>query len=435
MSLRLHAPVVLPCDPSCSVLRDAVVDVVDGRITYVGEAASAPAFAGEVRSLSGILLPGLVNTHAHSPMTVLRGLGSDLPLLRWLKEQMWPNEARMTAADVGAGMLLGAVEMLRHGVTTSAEMYFHGPELVSSILAAGSRVVFGSAILDLPGLSWQSLTDEITRWIDADGLRFGPGERIELAFGPHSAYTLTPAMLTAVAEEARARDALLMVHVAESPEEDLAQRAEYGSVPALLKASDVLGGRVLSAHSVHLSDDDIALYASYGVGVAHCPGSNAKLASGIARVPAMLQAGVNVGLGTDGPASNDDLDLFEEARLAAMFARVSAMDATVLGAAQALLMATRGGAAALGRDDIGALEAGRWGDVVHIAADDPAFATGLDAPDAQLLANLVWGSGSRRVTDVWVAGDQVVAGGESTRVDRAEAQAGVTAVARRLREA
>ena len=434
MSLRLHAPVVLPCDPSCSVLRDAVVDVVDGRITYVGGAADAPAFDGEVRSLSGILLPGLVNTHAHSPMTVLRGLGSDLPLLRWLQEQMWPNEARMTAADVGTGMLLGAVEMLRHGVTTSAEMYFHGPELVSSVRAAGSRVVFGGAILDVPGMSWRSLTDEISAWIDADGLVSSDG-RIELAYGPHSAYTLSAAQLTAVAVEARARGALLMVHVAESPFEDEAQRAEYGSVPALLKASDVLGGRVLSAHSVHLSDDDIALYASFGVGVAHCPGSNAKLASGIARVPEMLAAGVSVGLGTDGPASNDDLDLFEEARLAGLFARVSKMDATVLGAAQALLMATRGGASALGRSDIGALEAGRWGDVVHIAADDPAFATGLEGPDSQLLANLVWGSGSRRVTDVWVGGEHVVAGGESTRVDRGEAQAGVNAVAARLRSA
>ncbi|SEP71813.1 5-methylthioadenosine/S-adenosylhomocysteine deaminase [Lentzea xinjiangensis] len=435
MSLRLHAPVVLPCDPTCSVLRDAVVDVVDGRITYVGEAASAPAFDGEVRSLSGILLPGLVNTHAHSPMTVLRGLGSDLPLLRWLQEHMWPNEARMTAADIGTGMLLGAVEMLRHGVTTSAEMYFHGPELVSSVLAAGSRVVFGGAILDVPGMSWRSQTDEISSWIDADGLVSGPGGRVELAYGPHSAYTLSPAQLTEIAAEARERGALLMVHVAESPFEDEAQRAEHGSVPALLKAADVLGGRVLSAHSVHLSDDDIALYASFGVGVAHCPGSNMKLASGIARVPEMLAAGIAVGLGTDGPASNDDLDLFEEARLAGLLARVSTMDATVLGAAQALLMATRGGAAALGRDDIGALEAGRWADVVHVDVDDPAFATGVDAPDSQLLANLVWASGARRVTDVWVAGDHVVAGGESTRVDRREAQAGVTAVAARLRSA
>ncbi|KOV89083.1 amidohydrolase family protein [Nocardia sp. NRRL S-836] len=433
MSLRLHAPVVLPCDPTCSVLRDAVVDVVDGRITHVGPLADAPAFDGEVRTVPGMLLPGLVNTHAHSPMTVLRGLGSDLPLLRWLQEQMWPNEARMTAADVGTGMLLGAVEMLRRGVTTSAEMYFHGPELVSSVLAAGSRVVFGGAILDVPGMDWRALTGEISSWIDADGLRFGPGERVELAYGPHSAYTLSAPQLTSIAAEARERGALFMVHVAESPFEDEAARAEFGSVPALLKASDVLGGRVLSAHSVHLSDDDIALYASFGVGVAHCPSSNAKLASGIARVRDLLNAGVNVGLGTDGPASSDDLDLLAAARLAALFARVSAMDATALGAAQALLMATRGGAAALGRDDIGALETGRWADVVHVDVDDPAFATGLDAPDEQLLANLVWAAGSRRVTDVWVAGDQVVAGGESTRVDRHEAQAGVTAVAQRLR--
>ncbi|SDF55124.1 5-methylthioadenosine/S-adenosylhomocysteine deaminase [Lentzea fradiae] len=433
MSLRLHAPVVLPCDASCTVLRDAVVDVVDGRITHVGAAAEAPAFDGEVRRLSGILLPGLVNTHAHSPMTVLRGLGSDLPLLRWLQEQMWPNEAKMTAADIGAGMLLSAVEMLRYGVTTSAEMYFHGRELVSSVLAAGSRVVFGGAILDVPGMDWKAMTEDISSWIDSDGLVSGPGGRVELAYGPHSAYTLAPAQLTEIAAEARSRGALFMVHVAESPFEDEAQRAEHGSVPALLKASDVLGGRVLSAHSVHLSDDDIALYAAAGVGVAHCPGSNMKLASGIARVPEMLAAGVAVGLGTDGPASNDDLDLFEEARLAGLLARVSTMDATVLTAAGVLLMATRGGARALGRTDIGALETGRWADVVHVSADDPSFATGLDAPDEQLLANLVWGSGSRAVMDVWVAGDHVVAGGESTRVDRAEAQAGVAEVARRLR--
>ncbi|GLY48321.1 amidohydrolase [Lentzea sp. NBRC 102530] len=435
MSLRLHAPVVLPCDPSCAVVRDAVVDVVDGRITFVGPAASAPAFDGPVRELSGILMPGLVNTHAHTPMTVLRGLGSDLPLLRWLQEAMWPNEAQMTPADMHTGMLLGAVEMLRNGVTTSAEMYFHGREVTSAVLEAGSRVVFGGAILDVPGMDWKAQTDEISSWIDSEGLRFGPGERVEVAYGPHSAYTLSAPQLTAIALEARARGALFMVHVAESPFEDEAARAEFGSVPALMKASDVLGGRVLSAHSVHLSDDDIAVYASFGVGVAHCPASNAKLASGIARVPDMLAAGVPVGLGTDGPASSDDLDLLGAARLAGMFARVSTMDATVLGAAQALLMATRGGADALGRNDIGSLEAGRWADVVHVSADDPAFATGLDAPDAQLLANLVWAAGSRRVTDVWVAGEQVVSGGESTRVDRHEAQAGVAAVAARLRSA
>jgi len=434
MSSRLHAPVVLPCDPTCTVLRDAVVDLSDdGRILHVGPAATAPAFEGETRRLTGILMPGLVNTHAHSPMTVLRGLGGDLPLLRWLQEAMWPAEAKMTPRDSGAGMLLGAIEMLRNGVTTSAEMYFHGEQLVESVLAAGSRAVVGLAVLDLPGMPWRPMADAIDKWIDADGLRFGPAERVELGYGPHSAYMLAPEVLGEIAASARTRGALTQIHVAEAPNEDVAQRASHGSVPRLLEQAGVLEGRVLSAHSVHLSPEDIAIYAKHGVGVAHCPGSNTKLASGIAPLRAYLDAGVNIGLGTDGPASNDDLDLFEEARLAALLARVSAMDASVIRAADALLLATRGGAAALGRDDIGVLEVGRWADVVHIDVDDPAFATGVDAPDDQLLANLVWASGSRRVLDVWVAGEQVVAGGENTRVDRAEAQAAVGAVSARLR--
>jgi 5-methylthioadenosine/S-adenosylhomocysteine deaminase len=434
MSLRLHAPVVLPCDPTCTVVRDGVVDVSDdGRITYTGPAASAPSFDGEVRTLTGILMPGLVNVHAHSPMTVLRGLGGDLPLLRWLNEAIWPAEAKLAPQDIGAGMRLGAVEMLRNGVTTSAEMYFHGEQLVDAVLAAGSRVVFSSAIMDLPGLPWRPMTEAISKWIDADGLRFGAGERVELSYGPHSAYMIAPEALSEIAAEARQRDALLQIHVAEALNEDIPQREEFGSVPRLLEQAGVLEGRVLSAHSVHMSPEDVAIYAKHRVGVAHCPGSNSKLASGIAPLRGFMDAGVPIGLGTDGPASNDDLDLFEEARLAALLARVSSLDASVIRAEDALLLATRGGAAALGRDDIGALEAGRWADVVHIDIDDPAFATGLDAPDEQVLANLLWATGSRRVADVWVAGDQVVAGGESTRVDRREAQAAVTAVAARLR--
>ncbi|KAA2251437.1 amidohydrolase [Solihabitans fulvus] len=435
-SLRLHAPVVLPCDAACTVVRDAVVDVsADGRIVFCGPASAAPALpAGATeRHFTGILLPGLVNTHAHSPMTVLRGLGGDLPLLRWLREAIWPAEARMSPADVRAGMVLGCVEMLRNGVTTSAEMYFHGEQLVEAVLAAGSRVVFGSAIMELPGVSWRTLTDQVGAWIDADGLRFGPGERVELSYGPHSAYLLPTDALTAVAGEAAERGALVQIHVAEAADEDLAQRAEFGSVPRLLAKTGILDGRVLAAHSVQLSDEDIALFAANGVGVAHCPGSNAKLASGIAPLRALLDAGVPVGLGTDGPASNDDLDLFEEARLAALLARLSTMDSGAMTAAGALLLATRGGAEALGRADIGALEAGRWADLVHVDVDDPAFGTGLDAPDEQVIANLVWGAGSRRVRDVWVAGEQVVADGEPTMVDRSQAQAAVQAVAARLR--
>jgi 5-methylthioadenosine/S-adenosylhomocysteine deaminase len=433
-AIRLHAPVVLPCDPACSVLRDAVVDVgADGRIGHVGPAATAPPTDSPTRHLSGILLPGLVNAHAHSPMTLLRGMGGDLPLLRWLTEVIWPTEARLLPSDVRAGMLLGCVEMLRAGVTTSAEMYFQGEQLADAALAAGSRIVFGGPLIDLPGMDWRSTLADLDKWIDADGLRFGPGERIELGYGAHSAYMLPPEALPLIAASANERGALVQIHVAESIHEDTAQRERYGSVPKMLSELGVLGGRVLAAHAIHLSDEDIELFADQRVGVAHCPGSNAKLASGVARLVDLRAAGVAVGLGTDGPASNDDLDLWEEVRLSAMLARLATDDATAVTAPDALVMATRGGADALGRDDIGALETGRWADLVHVTVDDPAFVGGLDVPDPQLLANLVWAAGSRQVREVWVAGEQVLDGGVPTLVDGDEALATARIAANRLR--
>ncbi|GAB3578464.1 amidohydrolase [Amycolatopsis endophytica] len=433
MPQRFRAPVVLPCDPGCSVIRDGVIDVGDdGRITYCGPAAAAPGQL-PATELTGILLPGLVNAHAHSPMTLLRGMGGDLPLLRWLHEIIWPAEAKLRADDVRAGMVLGSVEMLRHGVTTSAEMYFFAEQMAEAVLDTGARVVLGGPIIDLPGIDWRRMIEATDRWIDTDGLRFGPGERVEVSYAPHSAYMLPPEALRHVTESAAERGALVQIHVAEAADEDAKQRAEHGSVPRLLDEVGMLRGRTLAAHAVHLSDEDIALFAARGTGVAHCPGSNAKLASGIARLTDLRAAAVSVGLGTDGPASNDDLDLWEEVQLSAMLARLSTQDSTALRAADALLLATRGGADALGRDDIGALEAGRWADFVHVDPDGPAFATGLDEPDEQVVSNLVWASGSRQVRDVWVAGEQVVAGGETVRVDRGKAQAGAREAASRLR--
>jgi 5-methylthioadenosine/S-adenosylhomocysteine deaminase len=432
-ALRLLAPVVLPCDPACAVLRDAVVDIgADGRIGHVGPVSTAPPTDAPVRRLPGILLPGLVNAHAHSPMTLLRGMGGDLPLLRWLHEVIWPAEARLVPSDVRAGMLAGAVEMLHAGVTTSAEMYFHAEQLTEAVLAVGSRVVLGGPLIDLPGMDWRTTLTDIDNWIDADGLRFGPGDRVELGYGAHSAYMLPEEALPKIAASAVERGALLQIHVAESRHEDIVQRERYGSVPKMLADLGVLGGRVLAAHAVHLSDADIAVFADAGVGVAHCPGSNAKLASGVARLVDLLAAGIAVGLGTDGPASNDDLNLWEDIRLAAMLARLAADDATAVTAPDVLLMATRGGADALGRTDIGALETGRWADLVHVHGDDPAFVSGLDVPDPQLLSNLVWAAGSRSVRDVWVAGDQVLADGRCTMVDEAETLATARTASRRL---
>ncbi|GAA3364634.1 amidohydrolase [Saccharopolyspora gregorii] len=439
-ALRLHAPIAVPCDADCSVIRDAVVDVDEhGRIGYCGPREGAPPRAQEtaVRECGGILLPGLINAHAHSPMTLLRGMGGDLPLLRWLREVIWPAEARLRPADVRAGMELGSVEMLRAGVTTSAEMYFSGESVAEAVLAVGSRVVLGPAVISAPGLegmgSWQGMVEAVDRWIDADGLRFGPADRIELGYGAHSAYTLPPEALRRIGESAQQRGALVQTHVAEAADEDREQRERHGSVPALLDSLGVLDGRVLAAHCVHLSDADIELFADRGTGIAHCPGSNAKLASGTARLVDLLAAGIPVGLGTDGPSSNDDLDLWEEVQLSVMLARLSTGDAMALTAPGALLAATRGGAAALHRDDIGALEPGRWADVVHLDVDDPAFATGIDTPDEQLLSNLVWAAGSRCVRDVWVAGEEVLRDREPTRVDRRAVQAAARTAAQHVR--
>ncbi|HEY0637249.1 MAG TPA: amidohydrolase [Pseudonocardiaceae bacterium] len=437
-SARYTAPVVLPCDEGPPVLRDAVVDVgPDGRITHVGPAAAAPVTDAPVTTLDGVLLPGLVNAHAHGPMTLLRGAGGDLPLMSWLRDVIWPAEGRLRAPDVRTGMRLACVEMLRAGVTTSVEMYFYSEQIAEAVLEVGSRALVTPGIIAVPGWdrlgSWQDMLAAVSAWIDADGLRSGPGERIELGYGPHAAYTLPPEALVETAAAARERGALVHVHVAESRGEDEELRAAHGSVPAYLDALGVLAGtRVLAAHAVHLSAEDVALFARRGVAVAHCPGSNAKLASGVADLAGLRRAGVAVGLGTDGAASNDDLDLWEELRLAALLSRLASADAAALTAPEVLLMATRGGAAALGRDDLGVLRPGAWADLVHVSADGPAFVRGTDTPDTQLVANLVWAAGGRAVRDVWVAGEQVLAGGEPTRVDAARLRAEVAATAARL---
>lgn len=433
---RLHAPIVLPCDETMAVLRDAVVDVGDdGRIAHVGPADGAPRTGAPSTRVPGLLMPGLVNTHAHTPLTVLRGMGGDLPLMRWLTEVVWPAEAKLDGADVRAGMLAGTAEMLRGGVTTSTEMYFQSEHVVDAVLEIGSRVVLTPGIITAPGMerlgTWQQMRDAISRWIDTDGLRFGPGERVELGYGPHAAYTLPTEAIVTTAAHAQERGALLHLHVAEALGEDDAVRAEFGSVPAMLEATGSLGGRVLAAHAIQLSDDDIAILARHDVAVAHCPGSNAKLAAGVARVAELRAAGIRMGLGTDSPASNDDLDLWEEQRLASLFARQRGADATALTAAGALALATREGARALGRDDLGVLAPGAWADLVHVAVDDPAFVDPED--DDQLVSNLVWASGSRGVRDVWVAGEPVLVDGVPARVDPGEVLAEARRVAAKVK--
>ncbi|MFL6127994.1 MAG: amidohydrolase family protein [Mycobacteriales bacterium] len=439
---RLVADAVLPCDGTGTIHRPGAVDVdADGRITWVGPVAGAVASTPdadppEVRRVGGLLLPGLVNAHCHSPMTLLRGQGEGLPLDRWLREVIWPREARVGAEDVYWGMALACSELLRYGVTTTVEMYFHDDMLAAAVDAAGSRCLVTPGVVVAPGWERFGSWPERIEWIAELRSRYADHPRIEVGFGPHSAYALPDDALRAVGEAARATGAPVHVHLAETEHEGDEVSARHGgaSVPRVLDDLGVFDvERVLAAHGVWLSRDDVSLLADRGVAVAHCPGSNAKLASGTARVCELLRAGVRVGLGTDGPASNNDLDLWEEMRLAALTARQLEHDPTVLPAVEVLQLATCGGAAALGRPDLGALVPGRWADIVRLDLDDSGFVPVLDPTD--LVAHAVWSASRAAVRDVWVAGRQVVADGACTTVDQAEARRRVQAAATRIAHA
>jgi 5-methylthioadenosine/S-adenosylhomocysteine deaminase len=428
------ADAVVPCDQPGAVLRPGVVEVVGDTVTHVGPVGSS-ASAQEVVEVrvDGALLPGLVNVHCHSPMTLFRGSGENLPLDRWLHEILWPQEAHLTEEDVYWGMSLAAAELLCFGVTTTCEAYFFEDALADAVIDAGSRAVVTAGILQLPGQAtveqwWVRRTDEI---VGFHARRHGDQGRIEVGFAPHAPYTVPMPGLVHIAGAARELDALFHIHLAETEGECRRFAGEHGSsAPTALARAGVLDGRVLAAHSVWLSEADIDLYRQFDVAVAHCPQSNAKLASGVAPLVPLLARGVRVGLGTDGPASNNDLDLWEELRLAAMLARIRERDAAALPAAAALDLATRGAGRALGRPDLGVLAPGSPADMMAVRLDDPAFVPLLE--DAQMIEHLVWSASSRLVTDVWVAGVPVVAAGRCLTVDVERARHEVEARARRL---
>ncbi|MGR7024374.1 amidohydrolase family protein [Geodermatophilus sp. URMC 62] len=414
MRQRLTARAVVVGDRAGTVVPDAVVDVDDGRVAWVGAAADAPpAGDAEVVALPGLLAPGLVDAHSHAPMVLFRGQGEGLPLDRWLREVMWPREARLTPDDVEVAMTAASAELLRGGVTTSVEMYFSPERIAAAVGATGARALIAAPMVPLPGMP--PLEEQMAAAVDlAAGV---PGDgTVEYGLGPHAAYTVPLPLLRRAAELAREHGLLLHLHVAETATEGADLLAAHGlSVPALLAAHDVLGGRVLAAHCVHVDDGDLELFAEYDVAVAHCPASNAKLASGVAPVRDMLDRRIRVGLGTDGPASNDGLDLLADVRLAAQLARLRGSSATALTAAEAFWLATGGAADAIGRPDLGQVEAGRRADLVHVDTRDLGFEPVGDAAD--WLTHLVWSGVSRLVRDVWVGGRQVVADGAVTTVD------------------
>ena len=419
-------------DRAGSVHRPGALDVAGAEVVWAGPAAAAPPAAGAVADLGGLVMPGLVNTHAHTPMTLLRGAGDGLPLGRWLAEAVWPLEAAAGDEDVRWGMLLGAAELLANGVTTTCEQYPRPRAVAAAALESGIRCVVAPAVFGAsgPGSGWRRDLEEAAA-VHAEF--HGQEGRLTVGLGPHSAYTLSPEGLEATAGLAEQLGALVTIHVAETAAEERQVRDAHGCGSVeLLERLGVLDRPVLAAHSVWVGDRDLDRYAAHGVAVAHCPTSNAKLGSGVARLGEMLRRGVAVGLGTDGPASNDTLDLWAEMRTAALLARATAADAALVPTAEALWLATGAGAGALGLPT-GVLEPGRAADFVRVELDDSRFVPAAD--DRQLLSHLVWAAGSRLVTDVWVAGRRVVASGRCTTVDAPEARRQVAARAGRLHQA
>ncbi len=296
MTVRLVADAVFTVDADDRILTPGAVEIEDGLISWVGDPAQPPAEGTEVRDLGGLLMPGLVNCHGHSPMTLVRSAGDGLPLERWLSESVWPREALLTDDDVFWGMTLGANELLCNGVTTTCEQYRHPRPVVEALVASGIRAMYTPGIFDVPGAgsenTWPALLAGACELFDEMEGREG---RLHLGFGPHAAYTVPPEGLTAIAQAAQSRDALLQIHLSETAAECRVVEERYGmSAPALLAKEGAFDGRVIAAHAVWLDDADIDLLVTHDVAVAHCPGSNGKLGAGVARLTELLRRGVRV---------------------------------------------------------------------------------------------------------------------------------------------
>ncbi len=426
--IRLTADHIVPCEGTGDIIGDGAIDIdAGGRIVAVGPEVELGPEPEVAHRLGGLLMPGLINAHAHTPMTLVRSAGDGLPLQQWLQDGVWPREARMTPEDAWWGMSLGSAEMLLAGVTTSCEMYLFEEAVVDAVNHSGARLVI------TPGVIAALLADgdvaaRIEEIADFHRSHHRPEERITVGFAPHSVYDLSPEQCGEIAARAKASDALFHIHLEETEAERALVLDRHGrSATQVLADVGVLEARVLAAHGVWLDETDRRLLAEAGAAVAHCPQSNLKLGSGIAPVAELLAAGVRVGVGTDGVASNDDLDLWEELKLAPLLARGVGRDPQAMDTVCALDLATRSAAQSIGLADVGHLRPGAWADIIRIDTDQPAFSPGLD-----LLTHLVFAGSSRFVTDVWVAGRRVVDGGTLTSVDVGRCVDEVTKRGRRL---
>jgi len=402
--LLIEAGFVVPVEPHGVVLQDHAVAVRAGVIIAVLPTAGARArfTATEIVSRpDGVLIPGLVNAHVHNPMTLLRGVADDLPLMQWLQGHIWPLEAQLIGPEfVADGVTLAIAEMLRGGTTCCNENYFFPDVQAATYQRHGFRARIGLPVIDFPS-SWARTDDEYFDRATEVHDQWRKDPLIATAFAPHAPYTVSDANFERIRMLSDQLELPVHCHVHETAHEVTESQQKYGQRPlARLDRLGLVNDRLIAVHMTQLTDAEIALCAERGVSVAHCAESNLKLASGFCPAARLERAGVNLAIGTDGAASNNDLDMLGELRTAALLAKAVAADASALDAATTLRAATLGGARALGFEHlVGSIEIGKQADLACID-----LAQVETQPLHQVISQLVYACGRQQVSDCWIAG-------------------------------
>jgi 5-methylthioadenosine/S-adenosylhomocysteine deaminase len=427
---------VVTMDADRTFIEDGAVAVDDGVILAVGPRSEIEAEYTAQEIMGGddrIVMPGLVNGHSHAAMTLLRGVADDLALMDWLNNYIFPAEVQFVDAEfVRIGTELACWEMIRGGTTTFVDMYYYPDTIAEVVESCGMRALVSATVIDQRSPDAEGADDSIakgTAFIERCQNRH---PRITPIFGPHANYTLDAEQLAATRAAANEYGAPISIHVSESPFEVQYSKDTYGMTSIdLLESVGFFDGPTIAAHVVWPTDTEISTLAAREVGVIHNPTSNTKLASGISPVAKMLDAGVRMGLGTDGAASNNDLDMWEEMRLAAFLQKVDTMDTTTLPAASVLSMATDGGATAIGLGDrIGSLEAGKRADLIQVAFDDVHH-----VPTFNIVSHLVYVTDEQDVASVVVDGRVLMQDREILTIDTARVSREATDLARNIEHA
>jgi len=412
----LHPGWIVPVLPHGVVLENYSIALNGDRIAALLPRAEAESIeARHVLELPGqVLLPGLVNCHGHAAMSLLRGYADDLPLMPWLEQYIWPAEqAHVSEQFVGDGTELAIAEMIRSGTTTFSDMYLFPNVCAAAAQRLGMRCQISFPIMDFPTAWGEDADDYISKGL---ALRddFKHSTLVTVVFGPHAPYTVCEANLAKIATLAAELDTAVHIHLHETSGEVLQAVEQNGERPLdTLQRLGLLGPRTQCVHMTDLGDQDIALLATTGAHVVHCPQSNMKLASGTCRVSDLLASGVNVALGTDSAASNNELSLFGEMKAAALLAKLHARDTTALPAADILAMATINGARALGLEQsIGSLEVGKQADLIAVDLRGPET-----QPLYHPLSQLVYACNGSQVSHSWIAGELVMEQRKLTRID------------------